>query len=112
MADPAKSERNSRWQKENPEKAKAVQHETFLRLKRQMLAAYGPHCKCCGESREVFLTLEHTNHDGAEHRKLVGGGANTYRDLRNRGWPQDGFTVLCMNCNWATRFGGICPHQQ
>ena len=116
LADPEKRERNVRsrklWALENPEAAKASGHETFLRLKHAMLRAYGPVCSCCGEDREPFLTLEHLNRDGSKHRKRVGGGANTCRDLRNRGWPQEGYTVLCMNCNWATRFGGICPHQK
>lgn len=115
LADPEKKARNTRaiqaWYRANPEEAKQRGRDNFLKLKREMLKAYGPNCTCCGESREVFLTLEHLNRDGAAHRKQVGGGANSYRDLRRRGWPQEGFTVLCMNCNWATRFGGVCPHK-
>jgi hypothetical protein len=115
LADPVKKERNSRahklWAQQNPEAYKLSHHEAFMKLKREMLRAYGPECSCCGEDREVFLTLEHLNGDGSEHRKRVGGGTNTYRDLKRRGWPQGGYTVLCMNCNWATRFGGVCPHQ-
>lgn len=116
LSDPEKRERNSRasrlYAEENPELVRQRQHAAFLELKREMLAAYGPNCRCCGEHREMFLTLEHVNRDGSAHRKRVGGGTNTYRDLRRRGWPQEGYTVLCMNCNWATRFGGVCPHQQ
>lgn len=102
---------SGRWAKENPEKAKAHGQMTWLRLRQEMLNAYGRACACCGETLEPFLTLEHVNGDGAIHRLRVGGGANSYRDLKKRGWPKKGFTVLCMNCNWAKRKTGVCPHQ-
>lgn len=116
LTDPIKRERykisQTRWAKQNPERVKASGHETWLRLRDAMLDAYGRSCACCGESHVEFLTLEHVNRDGSLHRKKVGGGANTYRDLRDRGWPKDGYKVLCMNCNWGMRRGGVCPHQQ
>jgi hypothetical protein len=80
-------------------------------LRAGMLAAYGGVCACCGEDREPFLTLDHSNRDGAEHRRSVGGSNSILVDLRNRGWPKDGYRILCMNCNWATRYGKECPHQ-
>jgi hypothetical protein len=62
---------------------------------------------------EAFLTIEHLNRDGAEHRRQLnsGGGSSVWRDLRRRGWPKDGYTILCWNCNLATRFGELCPHK-
>ena len=83
-----------------------------------MIVAYGGHCVCCGETAAEFLTLDHVNRDGAAHRAAFGGrGVATslqiYADLRRRGWPQDSYRLLCMNCNFAkSRFGGICPHEQ
>lgn len=74
-----------------------------------MLDAYGRKCVCCGETEEAFLTLEHVNRDGAAHRRQVQGAI--YWDLKRRGWPKDGYTVLCMNCNWARRNGDPCPHE-
>ena len=105
-------ESSNRWRLENPEAAKQLGHTAWNRLRQEMLSAYGRECACCGESEEAFLTLEHMNGDGSQHRKEVGGGSNSYRDLKRRGWPQDGFCVLCMNCNWAKRRSGICPHQR
>ena len=32
--------------------------------------------------------------------------------LRRRGWPKDGYTLLCWNCNAMTRFGRTCPHEE
>lgn len=79
-------------------------------LRAEMIAAYGGKCECCGETTPEFLTIEHRNRDGAEHRAVVGNGAGIYRDLKKRGWPKDEYGLLCWNCNCATRFGQKCPH--
>jgi hypothetical protein len=128
-----------RWRKRHPERSKASQRRTYLKyrekrlayaqarspqvkrdvnrkarqkLKRKVIEAYGGKCSCCGETRIEFLTVEHVNHDGAAHRKLVGAGAGMYRDLLRRGCPKDGFTVFCWNCQMATRYGDECPHKR
>lgn len=81
-------------------------------LKAEMISAYGGACSCCGESESAFLSLEHLNGDGAEHRASLGGASKVWADLKKRGWPKDGYTVLCFNCNLGKRCnGGICPHQ-
>ncbi len=44
----------------------------YYRLKDDIYKAYGGYvCTCCGETRELFLTLDHINNDGAEHRKQL-----------------------------------------
>ena len=80
------------------------------RLRLECLYVYGGRCMCCGEDREQFLTLDHVNGGGYAHGKRVGRGLAIYRDLRHRGWPKDGYQLLCMNCNWAKRRGSVCPH--
>jgi hypothetical protein len=80
-------------------------------LKAEMFEAYGEKCSCCGETEPRFLTLEHTRRDGAQHRLSLGGQTMVYTDLRKRGWPREGYTLLCWNCNCATRTGEPCPHQ-
>lgn len=86
------------------------------RLKQEMLQAYGAACVCCGEDREEFLTLDHIDGRGRDHGKTYAkwgmGGAHVYLDLRRKGWPKDDYRILCMNCNWAKRGGGICPHER
>ena len=82
-------------------------------LKRETMNRYGTVCVCCGESDIRFLTIDHINNDGADHRKAisVSGGDNFYRWLRKNGFP-DGFQVLCYNCNIGRhQNGGICPHK-
>lgn len=82
----------------------------WKKLRLEVINAYGGKCVCCGETEERFLTLEHTWHDGAEHRKA---GKKVYQDLRGKGFPQDkGLTIMCWNCNMATRYGEPCPHKE
>ena len=82
------------------------------KLKAAFLKAYGGKCTCCGESEPSFLSVDHVNNDGKEHRaKLGGAGTVIYRDLRKRGWPKE-YTILCYNCNYAKFRCGICPHQR
>jgi len=78
----------------------------------ELIEAYGGQCACanCPETNSAFLTLEHINGGGKQHRAVV--GRHAYADLRRRGWPKEGYTLLCWNCNAMTRFGRICPHEQ
>lgn len=84
-------------------------------VKDEVFQNYGGYiCRCCGETEKVFLSIDHINNDGAEHRrKLYGrngsGGSRFYKWLRKHSFPE-GFQVLCFNCNHAKRFG-VCPHQ-
>lgn len=79
-------------------------------LRRNTIAAYGDRCACCNELSWRFLTLDHANDDGFAHRKATGGISATYRDLRDRGYPE-GYRVLCVNCNSGRSInGGKCPH--
>jgi len=109
---PEKYNASSRKNREkHKEKYRNFRKQDSQKAKAEMISAYGSVCVCCGENNPPFLTLEHTNHDGKAHRDKFGGGVGTYRDLRRRGWPKDGYTLLCMNCNFATRYGDKCPHQ-
>jgi hypothetical protein len=73
-----------------------------------ILDHYGRACVCCGESEEVFLTIDHINNDGKAHRDRV--GKDIYRDLIKNGFPPI-VQVMCWNCNCAKAICGICPHQ-
>ena len=65
-------------------------------------------CACCGETMYEFLSIDHINNDGAEHRKKI--GTNIMGWLIKNNFPE-GFQILCMNCNYGKRFTGICPHK-
>jgi hypothetical protein len=58
------------------------------------------------------LTLDHINNNGAAHRREfdLKTGDQMHRWIIKNGFPAES-QVLCMNCNWAKRYNGICPHQ-
>ena len=73
------------------------------RLKKELIAAYGGMCTICGEDHWEFLCLDHVNGDGNEERKDNGNlsGYLFYAKLRRRGYPKDGYQLLCYSCNMA-----------
>lgn len=79
--------------------------------KLEIVKEYGGACACCGETHYEFLTIDHINGDGAEHRRQVGGDHRAvYRDIKRRHFPKDEFRLLCLNCNLAMGMYGYCPH--
>ena len=79
--------------------------------KRDVIEAYGGKCSCCGEAEPRFLTIDHINGDGRQHRREVGRGYKLYDWLTRQGYPRDGFRLLCFNCNCARGQFGTCPHE-
>lgn len=104
------------WHRANRSRAREIAAGSRKRLRDEFLKEYGSECSCCGERERQFLTLEHLNRDGRLHHEKVGPSSTAVlRDLRKRGWPKDGYTILCMNCNHAKgRPGGDgrCPHEE
>lgn len=94
---------------------RSLQH--YHSLRHAAFDHYGWKCACCGESIEQFLSIDHVNNDGAQHRKQMnpnsegnGKGTSIYGWLKKNNYPS-GFQTLCMNCNHGkARNGGICPH--
>lgn len=101
------------WGRANSQHRKEQRRERVARLKGQVFDAYGgAFCYCCGASHLEFLSVDHSDGKGAEHRRKVtkgGAGVAIYRWLRDQGYPP-GFRVLCMNCNCALAWFGYCPH--
>jgi hypothetical protein len=77
-----------------------------------MNAYGGCFCRCCGMTEFEFLTLDHVDGGGNQHRKELRKRKTTdiYTWAKKNGYPP-GFQVLCMNCNWARGKFGECPHQ-
>ena len=81
-------------------------------LKRVRLAVflhYGTKCVCCGEEHLEFLTIDHINNDGKQHRAELGPG-NFYVQIKTKGYP-GGLQTMCWNCNEAKKIYGRCPHE-
>lgn len=86
------------------------------RIKRRVFEAYGGcKCACCGETHMEFLSIDHIDGKGAEHRRMLTGsrsnGSTVYGWLIRNNFPS-GFRVLCFNCNFALGHFGYCPHQK
>jgi hypothetical protein len=76
--------------------------------------AMGEKCECCGEQDIRFLTLDHRNNDGNEHRKSGIQCQQIYLRARKEGYPKDKYALLCYNCNCAKAHrskDGTCPHK-
>ena len=84
------------------------------RRRAELLAAYGAHCQCCGETVPQFLTLDHVNGRPPHHRKKGGsykGVDHIIPELRRQGWPST-YRLLCWNCNCGRQLNnGVCPHK-
>lgn len=83
----------------------------YEKWKKIVFDRYGNECSCCGEAEPKFLTIDHVNDDGAEHRKEVSAGIVLFRWLVANDFPET-FRILCFNCN-SGRYhnGGVCPHE-
>ena len=98
------------WKRLNPEKVKTRAQEYYARKRGAVFAHYDQACVCCGETEAMFLTVDHPNNDGAQHKKIVG-TQGIYRWLVKKGFPE-GFRIQCYNCNAGRwRNGGECPHE-
>lgn len=84
-----------------------------LNLRDLVYDHYGNQCNCCGENNPLFLTLDHINNDGAEHKRQLK-TRDTYRIFRwvvKNNYP-DNLQLLCSNCNTGkARNNGVCPHK-
>jgi len=107
-----KEQRRAEARARTPEARNKVYKKYYNKLKTDLFYHYGNACICCRETEPMFLTVDHINNDGAQHRKTLGGtgsGGHLYSWLRQNNYPK-GFQILCWNCNWAKGQGG-CPHQ-
>lgn len=121
------------WRRKNPERSRAIwqkshkknyesykiRHNTYLRnytkrKREEALFKYGGKCVCCGENTNEFLSFDHVNNDGNNHRKIVKSSRQFYYQLCKNEISKD-FQILCFNCNMGRQFfGGIeklCPHK-
>lgn len=86
-------------------------------IKKEVFSHYGSACACCKESNLAFLTIDHIDGNGAEHRRSIQKtsklkSTDFYRWLKKNNYPTDNYQVLCFNCNCAKHICGICPHQK
>ena len=101
------------YRNSNKDKCEESRKRSAIKKRIQVIAHYSNNtnqCYCCGYTGLPFLTIDHINGDGAEHRKKVR-PSQLYSWLIRNNYP-DGFRVACYSCNKATGTKQICPHKQ
>lgn len=113
------SKASADWANKNRERLLTRQREQTKKWKEKIFEVYGKRCACCGESNEMFLTVDHVNNDGCKHRRTtnkqglnVHAGNFMYKWIVENNFPNT-IQLLCWNCNCGRyRNGGVCPHKQ
>jgi len=105
--------KNKTW--ENSENGKNYMKKFHIEHKKKhkilVYDYYGWCCKCCGETMESFLSIDHVNNDGNSDRKLKITGVRLYQKIIKENYP-DTYQILCMNCNFSKKINkGICQHK-
>lgn len=98
------NESNKKWRSANLGKAKNQAKKRKNEIRETVLTHYSNgflRCANCGYDVFEALALDHTNNNGAEHRRELNqnGKQNIYYWAKRNNFP-DGFQVLCSNCNW------------
>src|SRR3990167_5866813 len=100
-----------KWRIKNKEKYALSRKQKCFNRKLEIITNYGKVCNCCAESEHYFLTIDHPLGNGKQDRakyKSIG----FYEGLKQKGYPKKGYQLLCMNCNFGTRYKQICPHKR
>lgn len=80
-------------------------------IKERIVKEYGGKCECCNIDIWQFLTIDHINNDGAEHRLIINKtGIPFYKWLKKEGFPKSNYRLLCNNCNSSYGHNGFCHH--
>jgi hypothetical protein len=98
-----RQQRLTDWRTLNPNRVREQVKAHYYRARKEVFDYYGRVCKCCGENREEFLTIDHINNDGKKDR------SNFYKKIVKLGFPDD-LQTLCWNCIHAKHIYGVCPH--
>lgn len=94
----------------------SVKKRAKVARRQRAMAAYGNKCECCGESNPAFLTFDHINDDGKDHKNENGRRTSGHElvdwIIKNK-YP-DTIRLLCWNCNCgrAQQSDKICPHKK
>lgn len=84
--------------------------KSVRKLKTQVYAAYGNECVCCGEKDKRFLTVDHVNNDGGQHRRELGKTTDSLLTWAKRNGFPETLQLMCWNCNLGKAIYGSCPH--
>ena len=101
-----------RWRERNRETIRARAAIKTRERKNEVIQLLdGARCACCGESRFEFMTVDHINGGGHQHRRSVGVGGKFYDTVLRDPDAKAKYRILCMNCNFALGIYGRCPRK-
>lgn len=83
------------------------EHKRRVRARLLVIENYGGECSCCGEDYYEFLTIDHSDNSGKQHREEIGINTIYFWLVRNH-FPNDRFRLLCHNCNYSMAHNGRC----
>jgi hypothetical protein len=90
------------WKKNNPEKVKKYQRESWLRIHAKTLEIVGKGKMCCarcGCDVVSMLEINHKNGGGYRERMAVGGRTPFLRRIARGERSADDLELLCRVCN-------------
>jgi len=95
------------WKQKHPSAVHEQLKRYRMRVRVEVLKAYGGKCVDCGDENLDHLELDHEAGGGNEQRAQIfgyghgsPGGWNYYLWLRKQGFPQDmGLRCLCHDCH-------------
>ena len=100
------------WGNRNKERRNETNKRSNQKLRREVLAAYGNRCTCCGETEQDFLAIDHKDGGGNIHIKKLHKQGMSFTSWLSRNNYPEGFQILCHNCNWSKWVNkGKCIHQ-
>lgn len=97
--------------RKNKKKRNLSQISFRAKIRVETLLAYGGKCVCCGFDDLDFLTIDHIG-GKKESPRLSKNQSQEFVILKRLEYPRDKFRVLCHNCNIASRFTKVCPHEK
>lgn len=106
--------RHREYQFKNKDKHAEYHKKRNAEKRREVLLHYSDsidiQCKCCETKVLDFLTLDHINGGGRQHRLATTHSTVGYLHTLHEqtGKWLEGFQVLCMNCNWYKHLNGEC----
>lgn len=103
---------NLQWYRDNKERVQKASRERTQRYRQEALALYGNACVCCGISYFEFLTFDHIGGGGCEERRTKFPNAHSFYKFLKDNYLPEKYRILCQNCNSATAYYGVCPHQR
>jgi hypothetical protein len=98
-----------RWVENNKQHIRERAKKYYWKARNAFLDMYGNKCSCCGEVEPIFLSLDHVKGQKGLKRKELSGDAYV---KASKVFNPEKYRILCHNCNQATRYHEVCPHQR